>query len=225
MIAVPVAGATALVGLLLRVLDLPLPPRTPLLHLLQPLARATAAPYFARRQQAVDSRSGGREKACRYSVGTSSHRTAHCTVGEQLHQRPTTVERRSATPQPKPPQRRPPPLLSVVPLTESRSRARRGRAGRTADGVSEWERLSHRRRHRGAGGREDGRAGRSVGYWERLGGLSIAPAIDPPAPSRHLSLCLYSCAVRVTAGKTANPRRRCRTKCPKFSQQQDRKSG
>ena len=79
MIAVPVAGA-ALVGLLLRVLDLPLPPRTPLLHLLQPLARATAAPYFARRQQAVDGRSGGREegreKACRYSVGTSSHRTA-----------------------------------------------------------------------------------------------------------------------------------------------------
>ena len=76
MIAVPVAGATALVGLLLRVLDLPLPPRTPLLHLLQPLARATAAPYFARRQQAMDGRSGGREKACRYSVGTSSHRTA-----------------------------------------------------------------------------------------------------------------------------------------------------
>ena len=68
---------------------------------------------------------------CRYE------QSPHCTVGEQLHQRPTTVERRSATPQPKPPQRRPPPLLSVVPLTESRSRARRGRAGRTADGVSE----------------------------------------------------------------------------------------
>ena len=79
MIAVPVAGATAPVGLLLRVLDLPLPPRTPLLHLLQPLARATAAPYFARRQQAVDGRSEGREGEglslfCRYE------QSPHCTL-------------------------------------------------------------------------------------------------------------------------------------------------
>ena len=220
MIAVPVAGSAALVGLLHRVLDLPLPPRTPLLHLLQPLARATAAPYFARLQQAVDGREGeGLSLFCRYY-----EQSPHCTVEEQLHQRPTTVERRSATTttEPSPTAAT---ASSVAPLTESRSRARRGRAGSTADGVSEWERLSHRHRHRGAGGREDGRAGCSVGYWERLGGLSIAPAIDPPAPSRHLPLCLYSCAVRVTASKTANPRRRCRTKCPNFSQQQDRKIG
>ena len=116
MIAVLVAAA--LFGLLLRVLDLPLPPRTPLLHLLQPLARATAAPYFARRQQAMDGRGGRREGEglslfCRYE------QSRHCTVEEQLHQRPTTVERRSATPQPKPPLR-PPPLLS--PLSQSLAR-------------------------------------------------------------------------------------------------------
>lgn len=158
---------------------------------------------------------GGLSLYCRYVQPPP-----HCTVERQLHhhhhhrgtdqhraaQCHTTTETYYATASP-------PPSSA---FTKLRSRAHRIRAERTADRVRETESLTRGRvRRRRRLGRPD----------TRTPSAPRRPSTRPHPPgAAPCVFTLYvvsplSCAVRVTAGKTANPRWRSCTKYSKFSTQ------
>ena len=181
MIAVAVAAA---VGLRLLVLDLPLPPQTP------PAPSSATCSRLASLNQGQQAVAGGegRGEGRRPVVVTLQSSVVLRRAAALLHHRPASVERRSATPQTKPPTAAASPQSSVQSLARVPTVTDTERGAQQTDCVGETESPSERRAGTGGRARRRRRIGRILGLPPHRAGHRPART----SPVQCLSLCLYS---------------------------------